>query len=48
MFEDFFVSRWAVIAGIAGTTGSVLILTASIITLVLAYRDYKNKSSIII
>jgi len=47
MFEDFFASRWAYIgAGIAGV-GSVLQLIASVIVLVLAYRDFKSKEAAI-
>ena len=44
--EEFFVSQWAVIGAIVGTGGSLLILTASVITLTLAYRAYRRNVSV--
>lgn len=47
MFEDFFVSKWALIGGLIGLGSSLLGLIASVIVVVLAYRDYKTKSAAI-
>jgi len=48
MFEDFFISKWALIGAGFALAGTLLSLVSGVIVIVLAYRDYQTKTPAII